>query len=179
MIGVSPKQVKQTAADKLVPAGLAFRVTQTPGRLRKAALTEVDHLIVIAATRPPPSLWRELPGLRSLQPRIRRLGKLAAGRALRGMLQTAHAMADQSYAGGDMHIQLPFRPTLYTKVLSNPTYKEFKDYVRLGELATWPRLPMIRDRTRLSRLFGTCIGQLQARIAARGVTVLRSRPEKS
>jgi leucyl aminopeptidase len=86
MIGVSPKQVKQTAADKLLPAGLAFRVTQTPGRLRKAALTEVDHLIVIAATRPPPSLWRELPGLRSLQPRIRRLGKLAAGRALRGML---------------------------------------------------------------------------------------------
>ena len=101
------------------------------------------------------------------------------GRALRGMLQTAHAMADQSYAGGDMHIQLPFRPTLYTKVLSNPTCKEFKDYVRLGELATWPRLPMIRDRTRLSRLFGTCIGQLQARIAARGVTVLRSHPEKS
>jgi leucyl aminopeptidase len=86
MIGVSPKQVKQTAADKLLPAGLAFRVRQTPGRLRKAALTQVDHLIVVAANRPPPSLWRELPGLRSLQPRIRRLGKLAAGRALRGML---------------------------------------------------------------------------------------------
>jgi hypothetical protein len=27
---------------------------------------------------------------------------------------------------------------------------------------------MIRDRTRLSRLFGTCIGKLQARIAGRG-----------
>lgn len=86
MIGVSPKQVKQTAADKLLPAGVGFRVTQTPGRLRKTALTEVDHLIVVAASRPPPSLWRELPGLRSLQPRIKRLGKLAAGRALRGML---------------------------------------------------------------------------------------------
>jgi NTE family protein len=90
------------------------------------------------------------------------------GRALRGAAQTAHAVADQTYAGSDMHIQLPFLPALYTKVLSNPSYLEFKDYVRLGELATWPRLPMIRDRTRLSRLFGTCIGKLQARIAGRG-----------
>ena len=76
-------------------------------------------------------------------------------------------MADQSYASADMHIQLPFRPALYTKVLSNPSYKEFREYVRLGERATWPRLPMIRDRTCLSRLFGTCIGQLQERMAAR------------
>lgn len=91
----------------------------------------------------------------------------APGGAMRDVMWTAHAVADQSYAGADMHIQLPFIPALYTKVLSNPTYKEFKEYVRLGELATWPRLPMIRDRTRLSRLFGTCIGHLQARIAAR------------
>ena len=63
-----------------------------------------------------------------------------------------------------MHIQLPFRPALYAKVLSNPSYKEFQDYVRLGEQATWPKLAMIRDRTRLSRLFGTYIGILMRRM---------------
>ena len=30
----------------------------------------------------------------------------------------------------------------------------------MGELATWPRIAMIRDRTRLSRMFGNAIGGL-------------------
>ena len=85
---------------------------------------------------------------------------------LRDVFATAHAVSDQVYAGTDMHIQLPFRPALYAKVLSNPSYKEFQDYIRLGEQATWPKLAMIRDRTRLSRLFGTYIGMLMRRIAA-------------
>jgi NTE family protein len=98
----------------------------------------------------------------------------APGAPARQALDTAHAVADQSYAGSDMHIQLPFRPALYAKVMSNPSYKEFREYVRLGEQATWPQLPMIRDRTRLSRLFGTCIGVLRQRIAERAKAPLRS-----
>lgn len=86
MIGVSPKQVKQTAADSLLSAGVGFKLTLTPGRPRNTALTKVDHLIVVASSRPPPSLWRELPGLKSLQARTRRPGKPAASRTLRGML---------------------------------------------------------------------------------------------
>ena len=46
-----------------------------------------------------------------------------------------------------MHIHLPFRPALYAKVLSNPTFREFQDYIRIGEQATWPLVAMIRDRT--------------------------------
>ena len=92
--------------------------------------------------------------------------KHAPGEALRTAFTTAHAVVDQVYAGSDMHIQLPFRPALYTKVLSNPSLKEFQNYVRLGEQATWPQLAMIRDRTRLSRLFGTYVGILTQRIAA-------------
>ena len=84
---------------------------------------------------------------------------------LRTAFATAHAVSDQVYAGNDMHIQLPFKPALYTKVLSNPSFKEFQEYVRLGERATWPQLAMIRDRTRLSRLFGTYVGVLTKRIA--------------
>ncbi len=83
---------------------------------------------------------------------------------LRSAFATAHAVSNQTYTGSDMHIQLPFRPSLYTKVLSNPSFKEFQQYVRLGEQATWPRLAMIHDRTRLSRLFGTYIGILTKRI---------------
>ncbi|MCL4790984.1 MAG: leucyl aminopeptidase family protein [Gammaproteobacteria bacterium] len=89
MIGVSRKQVKQAASDGLLSAGVDFRLTLTPGRPRKAALAKLDHLIVVAPTRPPAALWRELPGLKPLQARIRRLGKTATGRALRGMLGTS------------------------------------------------------------------------------------------
>jgi NTE family protein len=59
-----------------------------------------------------------------------------------------------------MHVQMPFKPSMYPKVLQNPNLEELKEYIRLGELATWPKVPMIHDRTRLSRLFGNCIGQL-------------------
>jgi TAG lipase/steryl ester hydrolase/phospholipase A2/LPA acyltransferase len=95
---------------------------------------------------------------------------------VRDTLATAHAMSNQSYAGSDMHIQLPFRPALYAKVLSNPSYKEFKEYIRLGEQATWPRIEMIRDRTRISRLFGDYIGILMQRIAAADEAARSSRP---
>ena len=83
---------------------------------------------------------------------------------LRNSLAKAYAVSNQTYAGTDMHVQLPFRPTLYAKVLQNPSLDEFKAYVRMGEQATWPRLPMIRDRTRLSRMFGTAIGELMRRM---------------
>jgi NTE family protein len=91
--------------------------------------------------------------------------RVAPGGLLRDTLDTAHAMTNQIYAGSDMHIQLPFQPLRYTALLSSPSFKEFKEYVRLGEQATWPRIEMIRDRTRISRLFGTCIGMLMQRIA--------------
>ncbi|MBK6907095.1 MAG: DUF3336 domain-containing protein [Rhodocyclaceae bacterium] len=86
------------------------------------------------------------------------------GQTLRNSLAKAYAVSNQTYAGNDMHVQLPFRPKLYAKVLNNPSLDEFKAYVRMGEQATWPRLPMIRDRTRLSRMFGTAIGTLMRRM---------------
>lgn len=97
---------------------------------------------------------------------------------VRDALATAHAVSNQSYAGSDMHIQLPFRPALYAKVLSNPSYKEFKEYIRLGEQAAWPRIAMIRDRTRISRLFGDHIGTLMQRIAAADAAAKGPKPAK-
>ena len=94
------------------------------------------------------------------------LRKHAPGRSLRDQLEKAHAIYSQSYAVRDMHIQMPFRPLLYPKMLTNPTPEEFRSYTLMGERATWPRMSMIRDRTRLSRAFGNAIGALMQRTDA-------------
>ena len=86
------------------------------------------------------------------------------GPALRGQLEKAHAIYNQTYASTDMHVQMPIRLRLYARMLSNPSLDEFHDYTRMGEVATWPRIPMIRDRTRLSRMFGDAIGTLMKRL---------------
>jgi TAG lipase/steryl ester hydrolase/phospholipase A2/LPA acyltransferase len=86
------------------------------------------------------------------------LRKHIPGSRLRSQLDKAHAIYNQNYAAIDMHIQMPFRPLLYPRMLTNPSLDEFHGYTRMGELATWPRISMIRDRTRLSRMFGNAIG---------------------
>ena len=88
------------------------------------------------------------------------------GRRLRDQLDKMHAIYSQDYAARDMQIQMPFQPLLYPKMLSNPTPDEFDSFTRMGELATWPRIARIRDRTRLSRMFGNAIGMLMQRIDA-------------
>jgi len=94
------------------------------------------------------------------------LRKQMPGSRLRNQLDKAHAVYNQNYAGTDMHIQMPFKPLLYPRMLTNPSPEEFQSYTRMGELATWPRISMIRDRTRLSRMFGDAIGILMKRIDA-------------
>ena len=87
-------------------------------------------------------------------------------RTLNNQLDLVHAIHNQTYASRDMHIQMPFRPLLYPKILSNPSPEEFHDYTLMGERATWPRIAMIRDRTHLSRMFGNAIGMLMQRADA-------------
>jgi NTE family protein len=79
---------------------------------------------------------------------------------LRPLLEQAHAMASQSYLG-DINVQFPFRPLLYRKILSNPSQQDLEMFIRFGEQATWPRMAMIRDQTRISRAFAECIARLQ------------------
>jgi NTE family protein len=85
---------------------------------------------------------------------------------MRGLLATAHGVVSQRYASSDMHIQLPFKLGLFPKVLQNPSFEDLLEYIRLGERATWPQIPMIQDRTRLSRWFGNNIGTLLQRLSA-------------
>jgi len=92
------------------------------------------------------------------------LRRHAPGDRLRAQFDKAHGVYSQDYASADMHVQLPVRPRLYAKMLSNPSLEEFGEYTRMGERATWPLIPMIRDRTRLSRMFGDAIGVLMNRM---------------
>lgn len=84
---------------------------------------------------------------------------------LRPLLEQAHAMATQTYLG-DINVQFPFRPLLYRKLLANPGRDDLEMFIRLGEQATWPRLAMIRDQTRISRTFSNCIARLKKACAA-------------
>ena len=106
------------------------------------------------------------------------LRRHAPGAGLRRQLDKAHAIYNQTYAGTDMHIQLPVRPRLYAKMLSNPSLEEFQAYTRMGEVATWPRIPMIRDRTRLSRMFGNAIGVLKGRMETPAVRAHGRQPSR-
>lgn len=82
---------------------------------------------------------------------------------LNPVLSQAYAVASQSYLG-DINIQFPFSPTSYLKLISNPTEQGFKDYIHLGEQATWPQIEMIRNATRIGRLFPECIAVIKKRV---------------
>ena len=86
MIGVSRKQVKPATGHALLPPASSWKVLQSPGRVTRRALAELDHLIVVTPHRLPESVWREIPGLKPLQGLIKRLGKDGIGRPLRGAL---------------------------------------------------------------------------------------------
>lgn len=85
---------------------------------------------------------------------------------VRPLLEQAHAMATQNYLG-DINIHFPFQPALYRKVLANPKPGDLETFIRLGEQATWPQLAMIRDQTRISRVFAECIGRLKKQVGRR------------
>ena len=78
----------------------------------------------------------------------------------RPLIEQAYAMTSQQYLG-DINIHFPPRASLYRKVLSNPTPEDLEMYINLGEQATWPRLAMIKDQTRISRAFDRCIARLE------------------
>ena len=86
-------------------------------------------------------------------------------RPLRSLLDNGHAVLAQQYHG-DINIHLPPKPAIYTKLLSNPDEKGMDEYMLLGRRATWPEIAAIRDKTRISRAFDTCIARLREKVEA-------------
>ena len=79
-------------------------------------------------------------------------------------LEWAHAMTHQNYLG-DITVYPKLRLSDYARVMKNPDLEELREYILSGERATWPKLAMIHDQTRISRAMTRSIERLQARLA--------------
>ncbi len=86
---------------------------------------------------------------------------LAARTPLRGSLDAAHHLMSQAYRG-DIDIHPRFDPSVYPRMLTNASREELARFVGEGERATWPKLAMVRDATRISRCLARCEATLTA-----------------
>jgi len=82
------------------------------------------------------------------------------------LAEQAHALVSQDYRG-DIDIHPQFHWALYRKVVSNPTRDDLTSFIREGERSVWPRVAMIRDQTRVDRVFRRCVARLRGRLTAR------------
>ena len=79
------------------------------------------------------------------------LARLAmAATPLKGSMDLLLSLAQQEYRG-DIDIHPRFEPLQYRKLLRNPSRDDLAHFVLEGERATWPKLAMIRDQTRIAR----------------------------
>lgn len=103
----------------------------------------------------------------SVQAQSRQMLNLARrrmGKSLwRPALEATHALMHQNYAG-HINIHPRLRMTDYARVMKNPDLTELEAYIRSGEQATWPKIAMVRDQTRISRVMDRCVRRLEARL---------------
>jgi TAG lipase/steryl ester hydrolase/phospholipase A2/LPA acyltransferase len=78
---------------------------------------------------------------------------------LRPFLDAAHALTSQDYAG-DINIHPLVKPAQYTRVMANPSLEQLREYIRGGERATWRRLAVVRDQTRVVRELAAIVASL-------------------
>ncbi|MFH1885905.1 MAG: DUF3336 domain-containing protein [Pseudomonadota bacterium] len=77
----------------------------------------------------------------------------------RPILDQIHTVLGQRYMG-DASIHLPFSLRAYRKILSNPSVEDMDWFTLEGERATWGKLPLIKNLTRVSRAFESCMCRL-------------------
>ena len=87
--------------------------------------------------------------------------KRIANHQARLWLDRIDNLLGQDYLG---HINLhpDFPLSRYLRVMSNPNSQEIHDYIRTGQRATWPKLSMIRNQTRISRVLKECTERLKS-----------------
>ncbi len=112
----------------------------------------VQGLALRAATKPVRS---------RLVPVLERAQTLTKGTNLPRSLGLLLSLAQQDY-GGDIDIHPRFDLGMYLKVMKNPSEDELRRFVLEGQRATWPKLAMIRDHTRIARCLARCERALTA-----------------
>lgn len=78
------------------------------------------------------------------------------------VIEHARLIAEQDYRG-DTNIHPPVSGWMYRRLLSNPSIDDLQHYIRLGERATWPKLALIRNQTRIRREIADCLRRLDGR----------------
>ncbi len=76
------------------------------------------------------------------------------------LFDKAHSLVAQAYIG-DINIVPPRRPTNMARIFLNANSKDVEEFINIGKQATWPKIEMIRNTTRISRTFTSCIHKLQ------------------
>jgi NTE family protein len=152
-------------------------------KMRLSRLHNVNHFIV-SQTNPHvlPFVWHQgrggvgpaLTGLISVTARsqgalaadvLRRVNTKHRGPA-RLLADRAYALFNQDYSG-DIDIHPQFHWKLYRKVAANPTRADLDAFILEGERAVWPRIPTIRNQTRLGRVFAECVATMRAQVQAK------------
>lgn len=106
-------------------------------------------------------------GVRAQARQVLNLARRRLGQSLwRPTLEFAHAMAHQNYTG-NINIHPTLKVSDFARVMKNPTLAELEAFILDGERATWPKIAMVRDQTRISRAMVRCIRDLERRIRAR------------
>ncbi|MFZ5697423.1 MAG: DUF3336 domain-containing protein [Pseudomonadota bacterium] len=77
------------------------------------------------------------------------------------IVDKAQSVVAQKYVG-DINIVPPRRPSNVLRIFRNPSTDDVREFVETGERATWPKMDMIRNTTRISRTFHDCLEKLRA-----------------
>jgi NTE family protein len=109
-------------------------------------------IAVRLATRP--LRWSAVPALSAAR-------AVTRGSTVSRSLGLLLSLAEQEY-GGDIDIHPRFDPAYMLKVMKNPSVDELRGFVLEGQRATWPKLAMIRDHTRIARCLARCEALLRA-----------------
>ncbi len=80
------------------------------------------------------------------------------------LLRRTQNFIAQDYEG-DINIHPNFRLDLYQLMMSNPSHAQLETFVREGEVATWPKLALIRYQTLVGRILSDCVDRIESREA--------------
>ena len=90
----------------------------------------------------------------------------------KNLLEGAVSIVEQRYYGDiTVHPQVQLRD--YQHILGNLSRAEFQQWVHEGELATWPKITMVRDQTIIGQTLEDCIIRLKKQRHNQGARALR------
>jgi TAG lipase/steryl ester hydrolase/phospholipase A2/LPA acyltransferase len=91
-------------------------------------------------------------------------GNLVNSGSLRAFLRGVTSLIGQNYVG-DVTIRAPAKLSLYKKLLTNPNEDALKEYSLLGQQATWPFIPRIRNQLRIHKAIDEAEAKMRRRLA--------------